>query len=220
MLEKQYQALASMILEGDEDGVKSLTQECLAAGAAAGDILSKGLVPGMDVVGALFKKGERYIPEVLMSAQAMSTALDILRPLLSAADKAGAGTVVIGTVEGDIHNIGKDLVAMVLEGAGFNVIDLGIDVKPETFVKAAREHAPDIIAMSALLTTTMPRMKATVEALQEAGLRDRVKILAGGAPVSDAYVRAIGGDAWAPDAAVAVDKARALVAAGKKGGAK
>jgi 5-methyltetrahydrofolate--homocysteine methyltransferase len=218
MQEKEYQALADMILEGDDEGARARTEAFLAAGATATDILNKGLVPGMDVVGALFKKGERFIPEVLMSAHAMSAAMALLRPLLSKGEVAGAGVVVIGTVEGDIHNIGKELVAMMLEGAGFRVIDLGIDVKPATFVAAVREQGADIVAMSALLTTTMPQMQATVEALLEAGLREQVKVLAGGAPVSEAYVRAMGGDAYAPDAAVAVDKARALMAGRKAGG--
>jgi len=211
MLEGKYSALADMVLEGDADAVTSITTECLAAGAPAGEILNKGLLPGMDVVGQLFKTGERFIPEVLMSASAMTAAMDILKPLLSAADTASAGTIVIGTVEGDIHNIGKDLVGMLLEGAGFKVINLGIDVKPEAFVNAVREHRADIVAMSALLTTTMPSMKATIDALREAGLSDQVKIMAGGAPVSAAYVKGIGGDAYAPDAAVAVEKARALM---------
>ena len=208
----QYQALADLVIDGDVEGVKRLTAECLAAQAPAHEILNQGLLPGMEVVGQLFKSGEMFIPEVLMSARAMTGAMETLKPLLSGSDALGAGTVVIGTVEGDIHNIGKDLVAMMLEGAGFKVINLGIDVKPESFVKAAAEHQADIVAMSALLTTTMLKMQATVEALREAGLRDQVKIMAGGAPVSDEFVKLIGGDAYASDAAVAVEKARALLA--------
>ena len=145
-----------------------------------------------------------------MSARAMNAAMDILKPLLSESGAAGAGTVVIGTVEGDIHNIGKNLVGMLLQGAGFNVIDLGMDVKPAAFVKAALEHKADIVAMSALLTTTMPKMAATIEALREAGIRDRLKIMAGGAPVSEDFVVQIGGDGYASDAATAVERARAL----------
>ncbi len=208
----QFSALADAVTAGDIEAVKRLTNQALAGGAKAGDVLNKGLMAGMDVVGQLFRDGELFIPEVLMSARAMTASLEVLKPLLTGSDAAGAGTVVIGTVEGDIHNIGKNLVAMLLEGAGFKVIDLGIDVTPETFVKAALEHKPDIVAMSALLTTTMPKMAATVEALREAGIRDQVKIMAGGAPVSDDFVRGIGADAYASDAPTAVEKARALLA--------
>jgi 5-methyltetrahydrofolate--homocysteine methyltransferase len=207
----QYQALADMVIDGDVEGVKRLTTEYLAAQAPAHEILNQGLLPGMEMVGQLFKSGEMFIPEVLMAARAMTGAMESLKPLLSGADALGAGTVVIGTVEGDIHYIGKDLVAMMLEGAGFKVINLGSDVKPETFVQSVAENRPDIVAMSALLTTTMPKMQATVEALREAGFRDHVKIMAGGAPVSDEFVKLIGADAYAPDAAVAVEKARALL---------
>lgn len=207
----QYQTLSDMIVDGDVEGVKGLTAECLAALAPAPDILNKGLLPGMDTVGQLFRSGEMFIPEVLMSARAMTGAMEILKPHLADGDSTSAGTVVIGTVEGDIHNIGKDLVAMMLEGAGFKVINLGIDVKPEAFVKAAAEYKPDIVGMSALLTTTMPKMTATVEALREAGFLEHVKIMAGGAPVSEEFVRGIGGHAYASDAAIAVDKARTLV---------
>ena len=212
MSQQQFDAMSEMVISGDVDGVKALVEEALASGATPQDVLRKGLLPGMDVVGEQFKIGEMYIPEVLMSARAMAASMEVLKPLLTDAEVAGAGTVVIGTVEGDIHNIGKDLVAMMLEGAGFKVINLGIDVPPEAFVKAAIENDADIVAMSALLTTTMPRMKTTVEALREAGLGDRVMVIAGGAPVNEEYVRNIGGHAYAPDAAVAVEKARALMA--------
>jgi 5-methyltetrahydrofolate--homocysteine methyltransferase len=208
----QFETLADMVVDGNVEGVKGLTTELVAAHVQAQAILNQGLLPGMDEVGQLFKSGEMFIPEVLMSARAMSGAMEILKPLLSDSEARAGGTVVIGTVEGDIHNIGKDLVAMMLEGAGFRVINLGIDVKPETFVKAVAENKPDIVAMSALLTTTMTKMQATVEALREAGFRDHVKIMAGGAPVSDAFVKMIGGDAYASDAAIAVEKARGLLA--------
>lgn len=211
-MSQQFEVMSEMLISGDVEGVKTLVRDALAAHVTPQDVLSQGLLPGMDVVGDQFKCGEMFIPEVLMSARAMAGAMEILKPLLTESEVANAGTVVIGTVEGDIHNIGKDLVGMMLEGAGFKVINLGIDVKPETFVKAAIEHKADIIAMSALLTTTMPRMKTTVDALHEAGLGDRVKIMAGGAPVNEEYVRNIGGHAYAPDAAVAVEKARALMA--------
>jgi 5-methyltetrahydrofolate--homocysteine methyltransferase len=210
-MSQQFEAMSEMLISGDVEGGKTLVRDALASHATPQDILRQGLLPGMDVVGEQFKCGEMFIPEVLMSARAMAGAMDILKPLLTEGEAANAGTVVIGTVEGDIHNIGKDLVGMMLEGAGFKVINLGIDVKPEAFVKAALEHKADIVAMSALLTTTMPRMKTTAEALREAGLGDRIRIMAGGAPVNEEYVRSIGGDAYAPDAAVAVEKARALM---------
>jgi 5-methyltetrahydrofolate--homocysteine methyltransferase len=206
-----YATMAELVTNGDVEGVRKLTREALTGGASAQEVLDKGLMPGMDVVGGLFKDGEMFIPEVLMSARAMGAAMDILKPLLSESGAIGAGAVVIGTVEGDIHNIGKNLVGMLLQGAGFKIIDLGIDVKPEAFVKAALEHKADIVAMSALLTTTMPRMAATIEGLREAGIRDRVKIMAGGAPVSEEFVRQIGGDGYASDAASAVEKARSLL---------
>jgi 5-methyltetrahydrofolate--homocysteine methyltransferase len=207
----QYSAMNDMVISGDLDGVRRATQAALSSGADAGDILNKGLLPGMDVVGARFKAGEMYIPEVLLSARTMNAAMEILRPLLTGAAAAGMGTVVIGTVEGDIHNIGKNLVAMLLEGAGFRVIDLGIDIKPPAFVQAARQHKADIVAMSALLTTTMPKMAETVNALRAAGIREKIKIMAGGAPVTDEFVKRIGADAYASNAAAAVDKAKALM---------
>jgi len=148
---------------------------------------------------------------VLLSARTMGLAMDVLKPLLSESEAAGVGTVVVGTVEGDIHNIGKNLVAMMFEGAGFRVIDLGVDVKPQAFVAAVKEHKPDVLAMSALLTTTMPKMGETVTALREAGLRERVKVMAGGAPVTADFVAEIGGDGYATNAAAAVDKAKALL---------
>jgi 5-methyltetrahydrofolate--homocysteine methyltransferase len=211
-MSEQFEAMSELVISGEVEGVKALVEEALAGGASPQDVLRNGLLPGMDVVGEQFKIGEMYIPEVLMSARAMAGAMEILKPLLTDSEVAGAGTIVIGTVEGDIHNIGKDLVGMMLEGAGFKVINLGIDVTPDAFVKAAIEHDADIIAMSALLTTTMPRMKTTVDALREAGLGEKVMIIAGGAPVNEEYVKNIGGHAYAPDAAVAVEKARALMA--------
>ncbi|HEX9118558.1 MAG TPA: corrinoid protein [Anaerolineae bacterium] len=206
------QKMADMVIEGDVDGVVQMTHEMLAGQIPPQQILDQGLLPGMDVVGQMFKSGEMFIPEVLMAARAMTGAMAILKPLLTATEAHGAGTVVIGTVEGDIHNIGKDMVGMMLEGAGFTVINLGVDVKPAAFVKAVGDNQADIVAMSALLTTTMPKMQATIEALREAGFRERVRIMAGGAPVSADFVRTIGADAYAPDAARAVEKARGLMA--------
>jgi len=206
-----YGKLAESVIAGNMEEARRLTQQALDGGAAATEILEKGLLPGMDVVGQRFKAAEMFIPEVLLSARTMHAAMEILRPLLSEADAAGAGTVVIGTVEGDLHDIGKNLVAMMLEGAGFKVVDLGTDVKPAEFVGAVKEHKADILGMSALLTTTMPKMEETVKALVEAGIRDQVKVMAGGAPVTQDFVDKIGGDAYGANAASAVDKAKALV---------
>ncbi len=206
-----YASLAEMVISGDFEQIVPATQQALAAGAPPRDIIDKGLLPGMEIVGQQFKVGEMYVPEVLLSARSMHAALDILRPLLSEAKHGAADTVIIGTVEGDIHNVGKNLVAMLLEGAGFRVIDLGVDVKPQAFVQAVQDHQPDIVAMSALLTTTLPKMGETVQALREAGVRDQVQVLAGGAPVTEEYVTKIGGDAYAPNAVLAVEKAKALV---------
>ena len=154
---------------------------------------------------------EMFIPEVLRSAKSMHGAMGILRPLLSESEAAGSGTVIIGTVEGDLHDIGKNLVAMMLEGAGFKVMDLGTNVKPQTFVDAAKAHNPAILAMSALLTTTMPKMKETIDALREASIRDKVKIMVGGAPVTEDFAKKIGADGYGPNAAVAAEKAKALL---------
>ena len=165
----------------------------------------------MEVVGQHFKVGDMYLPEVLLTSRTMHAALDILQPLLSETDQAGSGTIIIGTVEGDIHNVGKNLVAMVLEGGGFKVVDLGVDVKPQAFVQSVKEYRPDLVAMSALLTTTIPKMAETIQALQEDGIRDQVKIMAGGAPITEEYVMEIGGDGYAPNAVLAVEKAKALL---------
>jgi 5-methyltetrahydrofolate--homocysteine methyltransferase len=165
----------------------------------------------MNEVGRRFKNNEFYVPEVLIAARAMHAAMDVLKPLLAASDVQPVGTVVIGTVKGDLHDIGKNLVAMMLEGGGFNVIDLGVDVSPEKFLQAVREHKPNIVGLSALLTTTMPAMKTTIEALKEAGVRDQVKVIIGGAPVTQRFADEIGADGYAPDAASAVDVARQLL---------
>ena len=166
----------------------------------------------MDEVGRDFKAGDLFVPEVLIAARAMHAGMNVLRPLLADSDMVTAGKCVIGTVKGDLHDIGKNLVKMMLDGAGFETIDLGTDAGPETFVEAVREHQPQLMGMSALLTTTMVQMKATIEALEEAGLRESVKIMVGGAPVTDVFAREIGADAYAADAASAVDVARRLVA--------
>jgi corrinoid protein of di/trimethylamine methyltransferase len=207
-MEELFEKMAEVLIAGKQAEVKSLTQEALDKGAAARDILDKGLLAGMDVVGQRFKAGDMFIPEVLLCARCMHGAMDILRPLLSEADAAGLGTCLIGTVEGDLHDIGKNLVSMMLQGAGFQVVDLGTNITAQQFVEAVKEHQPHILGMSALLTTTMPRMEETIQALKEAGIRDQVKIMAGGAPVTQDFVDKIGGDAYGANAASATDKAK------------
>jgi 5-methyltetrahydrofolate--homocysteine methyltransferase len=204
------QKIASNLYEGENKEVAVLVQQALDQGMAPGEVLEGGLIAGMDQVGKDFKAGELFVPEVLIAARAMHAGMDLLRPLLAEGEAISAGKYVIGTVKGDLHDIGKNLVKMMLEGAGFEMIDLGTDVEPTSFVAAVREHQPQLMGMSALLTTTMVQMKATVEALEEAGLRDSVKIMVGGAPVTAAFADEIGADAYAPDAATAVDVARSL----------
>ena len=200
-----YQA----ILEGQRDAAKDKVEQALAEGLEPGEVLNV-MVTAMGEVGRLFEEGEYFVPEMLIAARAMKTGMDILKPRLVDADIQPAGTVIAGTVKGDLHDIGKNLVCMMLEGAGFQVIDLGSDVSPQTFVEAVKEHQPDFIAMSALLTTTMPNMQTTIAALEEAGVRDQVKVLIGGAPITDAYAEKIGADGYAPDASRAVKLAKAL----------
>ena len=210
-MEELFEKMAQELIAGKEAEVKSLTQQALDKGASARDVLDKGLLAGMDVVGQRFKAGDMFIPEVLLCARCMHGAMDILKPLLAEGDAAGVGTCLIGTVEGDLHDIGKNLVSMMLQGAGFNVIDLGTNITAQQFVEAVKEHQPHILGMSALLTTTMPRMEETIQALKEAGLRDKVKIMAGGAPVTKDFVEKIGGDAYGANAAAATEKAKELL---------
>ncbi|MGD8521159.1 MAG: corrinoid protein [Desulfobacterales bacterium] len=204
--------MANALIAGKQDEVIKLTQEALDGGTDAKEILDSGLLAGMDVVGQRFKAGDMFIPEVLLCARCMHGAMDILKPLLSEADAAGAGTYLIGTVEGDLHDIGKNLVSMMLQGAGFKVVDLGTNITAQQFVDAVKEHNPKVVGMSALLTTTMPKMEETIAALKEAGIRDQVKIMAGGAPVTQDFVDKIGADAYGANAASAVEKAKELVA--------
>jgi len=206
------QEIASNLYEGEDEAVAELVQKALDQGMAPEEALQGGLIAGMDQVGKDFKAGDLFVPEVLIAARAMHAGMDVLRPLLAKSDSISAGKYLIGTVKGDLHDIGKNLVKMMLEGAAFETIDLGSDVEPQAFVDAVREHQPKLVGMSALLTTTMVQMKAAIEALEEAGLRDSVKIMVGGAPVTDAFAKEIGADAYAPDAASAVDRARELVA--------
>lgn len=205
------QDIATNLYNGDDQKVAQLVQQALDEGMAPGEVLNGGLIAGMDEVGKDFKAGELFVPEVLIAARAMHAGMGILRPLLAEADVPTAGRYIIGTVKGDLHDIGKNLVKMMLEGAGFETIDLGTDAGPDDYVNAVREHQPQLLGMSALLTTTMINMRSTIEALEEAGLRDSVKIMIGGAPVTAAYANEIGADGYAPDAASAVDIARELV---------
>jgi 5-methyltetrahydrofolate--homocysteine methyltransferase len=204
------QKIVLNLYDGEDQEVAELVQGALDQGLEPGEILRGGLIVGMDEVGRDFKAGDLFVPEVLIAARAMHAGMNILRPLLADSDVVSAGKCVIGTVKGDLHDIGKNLVKMMLEGAGFETIDLGTDVGPGAFVEAVREHQPQLVGMSALLTTTMVQMKATIEALEESGLRQSVKIMVGGAPVTDAFARQIGADAYAADAASAVDVARGL----------
>ena len=206
-LEPIYQA----VLDGDAKGAEAAVQAALAANIPAEDILKKACIPAMGEVGRQFEEGEKFVPEMLVSARAMQTAVRLLKPLLVQANVQSAGKIVMGTVQGDLHDIGKNLVGMMMEGSGFEVVDLGTDVTPAKFVDAVRQHKPQVMGMSALLTTTMPSMKKCVEALKEAGLRDQVKILIGGAPLTQAYADQIGADGYAPDASSAARAAKALL---------
>jgi len=205
------QQIASKLYDGAASDVASLVQQALDEGIAVDEVLSGGLIVGMDDVGRDFKAGELFVPEVLIAARAMHAGMDIIRPVLAETGAPSAGKMIIGTVKGDLHDIGKNLVKMMVEGAGFDVVDLGTDVSPEAYVDAVREHKPDLVGMSALLTTTMVNMRSVVEALDEAGVRDSIKVIIGGAPVTQAYADEIGVDGYAPDAASAVDMARQMV---------
>ncbi len=207
-----YEDISNSVITGNLAGVKKLMQQALDQGIHAKEVLDKGLLPGMDVVGKRFKTGEMWMPEVIFSAKTMHAAMEILKPFLAEGDTHGIGSVVIGTVEGDVHDIGKNLVAIMMEGAGFKVIDLGTNVKAQTFVKAVEQHKPDILGMSALLTTTMPKMKETIDALKWAGLREQVKVMVGGAPVTQDFVKQIGADGYGINAGDAIENAKKLVA--------
>jgi 5-methyltetrahydrofolate--homocysteine methyltransferase len=203
-------SISTAVIQGQKDDTGKLTQDALQAGLSAEDILYKGLMPGMDLVSTRFKSGEMFVPEVMRSARAMLNAMEVLKPILVESGVKMVGKVLLGTVKGDLHDIGKNLVGMMCEGAGFEIKDLGINVEPEAFIEAVKEFEPDIVGMSALLTTTMRTMGDTIKALEEAGVRDKVKVMVGGAPVNQAFADKIGADAYAPDAAAAADKARAF----------
>jgi len=209
-----YQRLATAILEGNSGKMPGLVQKALDQGAAPKDILDHGMVVGMNEVGSRFKRGEMFVPEVLMSAEAMQAGLKVLRPHLASAGVKLVGRIVIGTVKGDLHDIGKNLVGMMCEGAGFEVIDLGFNIEPEKFVEAIKIHQPDVVGLSALLTTTMRAMGHTIKSIEEAGLRDRVKIMVGGAPVDAEFAQRIGADGYGSNAPAGVELARRFVGAG------
>jgi 5-methyltetrahydrofolate--homocysteine methyltransferase len=210
-MEAQLKEIYDAILEGERSAARAGVEQALAANIDPLVILD-AMITSMAEVGRLFEEGEYFVPEMLISARSMQEGMTILKPRLIDADVKPAGVVVAGTVKGDLHDIGKNLVCMMLESAGFQVIDLGSDVTPEKFVNAVQEKSPDIIAMSALLTTTMPNMRLVVDALKTAGLRDKVKVMIGGAPVTDAYALEIGADGYSQDASRAVKLAKSLVA--------
>lgn len=209
-----FEGIHESILAGDSPRAQAAVKQALAAGYSAQEILNDAMIPAMDEVGKQYECGEFYLAEMLVAAKAMQASVALLRPSLREANVESTGKVIIGTVKGDLHDIGKNLVAMILEGAGFEVIDLGTDVSPQRFVAAVQENAPHIVALSALLTTTMSNMKATVDALAAAGVRNQVKVMIGGAPVNDDYALHIGADGYTPDASRAAALARSLVVAG------
>ena len=206
-----FQKLIEALIEGDESTVTRLTHTALDENVSAKDILRTGLMAGMDIVGEKMEAEEMFIPEVLRSAKVMSAGIEILRPYLVEGDVSATGKVVIGTVKGDLHDIGKNLVAMMLESAGFDVYNLGTDVSPESFAQGVKEKGADILGLSALLTTTMPIMKATIDTLAEGGLREHVKVIVGGAPVTQSFADQIGADGYARDAGSAIKLAKTLM---------
>ncbi len=208
-LETIYKA----VLEGNATAAREEVKSALAEGVAPETVLNQGLIAAMTEVGRLFEEGEYFVPEMLVSARAMQSGLVILKPQLVESGVPSAGCVVIGTVKGDLHDIGKNLVAMMLEGGGFTVVDLGTDVPPAKFVEAVRQHHPQVVGMSALLTTTMAGMEATIHALKEAGVRDQVKVVVGGAPVTDDFAKRIGAEGYSPDAGGAVRMVKSVLSA-------
>ena len=210
-MEPVLQAIYDSILNGQQKVTAAKVQEALDMGIAPGTILNEGMVSAMAETGRLFEEGEYFVPEMLIAARAMQAGLTLLKPALVKADVKPIGRVAAGTVKGDLHDIGKNLVCMMLEGASFEIVDLGTDVTPEKFVDAIQNKGANFIAMSALLTTTMPNMKTTIEAVKAAGLRDQVKIMVGGAPVTETYAREIGADGYAADASRAVALAKSLL---------
>jgi methylmalonyl-CoA mutase cobalamin-binding domain/chain len=209
--EEILQLLYEETLTGNAPAVANGVTEGLAQGMPPESMLFDALIPSLEEVGARFERGDYFVPEMLIAARAMQGALDILRPLLADNESAQIGTFLMGTVKGDVHDIGKNLCNIMLEGAGFNVIDLGVNVPPEKFIEQIEEHNPDVVGFSAFLTTTMPMFKANINALEKAGLRDRVIVMVGGAPVTQEYADAVGADGYAADASTAVRKAKELI---------
>ena len=207
----QLSLITETLISGDGKKLQQLVREAIDSGIEANVILNDSLIAGMDIVGEKMETGDMFIPEVLMAAQAMSESVVILKPLLAAGQSTTVGKVVLGTVKGDLHDIGKNLVKMMLESVGFETIDLGVDVSPEDFVKAIIENKPDIVGLSALLTTTMPMMKQSIKTIEESGLRKNLKIIVGGAPVNQAYAEEIGADGYASDAGAASKLAKSIV---------
>lgn len=207
-----YGALAEGVMAGDASVVESEVNKALNEGAEARDILVQGLIGSMSIVGERFRNGDMFLPEVLMLASAMNKGLDIIRPLLAKSGQSSLAKVIMGTVEGDIHDIGKRIVSLLLQGNGFEVIDLGVDIKGEAFIQAVEEHKPDILGMSALLTTTMPNMGKVIDLLKEKGLREKIKVMVGGAPVNEEFAKSIGADGYAPEAGSAAELVKKLVA--------
>ncbi len=203
--------ISKAVIEGDADNIGMLTELALSKDLTPKDILDKGLMPGMDYVGVEFRAGNMFVPEVLLSARTMLASMGIIKPLLVETGAEMTGKAIMGTVQGDLHSIGKNLVCMMMEGAGFEIIDLGADVAPDAFVEAVKKEKPDIVGMSALLTTTMRSMDRTIQALEEAGLREGLKVMVGGAPVTSDFARQIGADGYASNAAAATDMAKQFV---------
>lgn len=210
-MEEVLQKLFDAVLEGDFDGVKTNVQAALDAKLDPNLVLNEGMIAAMREVGCRFEAGDYYVPEMLIAARAMQSGMAILKPYLQQAERKSSGKVVIGTVKGDLHDIGKNLVSLMLEGAGYEIVDLGVDVPAEEFVKKATDLKPDIVAMSALLTTTMPSMKTTIDALTAAGLRNHMKVIVGGAPVTESYARQIEADGFSTDASRAVNVVNELL---------
>ena len=213
-MDDMLRRISSAVIEGEKDDTGQMAQDAIDGGCSAEAILYQGLMPGMDHVSKEFKTGRMFVPEVMRSARAMLNAMAVIKPQMVKDGVQMVGKVLLGTVRGDMHDIGKNLVGMMCEGAGFEIRDLGSDVAPEAFVAAVNTYAPDVVGMSALLTTTMRTMADTIKAMEEAGVRDQVKIMIGGAPVTQAFADRIGADGYAADAAAAADKARELIAAG------
>jgi len=212
-MDRLFERIATAILEGDEEKAPKLVERALKKDLSAKDILENGLLVGMNQVGVLFKAGDMFVPEVLMSAEAMQNGMNLLRPQLVSEGVQLIGKILLGTVKGDLHDIGKNLVQMMCEGAGFEVINLGFNVEPEKFIAAIKEHQPQIVGMSAMLTTTMRAMGHTIKAIEEAGLRDKVKIMVGGAPVDAAFAERIGADGYGSNAPAGADLAKQFVGA-------